>query len=116
MPPGRPPRLSRHLLRKLHIDLIRCVVDHYQLPRARSIEEMIDGIVRKVGSDLSRLVSAEGALNLDEWNEIAFELGGQARRSFDAVRAELAFRLDRVVAEFDMDERISELRDDGRAI
>jgi hypothetical protein len=116
MPPGRPPSLLRHLLRKLHVGLIRRVVDHYDLPRAKSIEEMIDGIVRRTGPDLARLVSPDGPFPLDEWNALAIELGGQARRSFEAVRGELAFRLDRVVAEFDMDERISELRDNAPAV
>jgi len=43
-------------------------------------------------------------------------MGGQARRSFEAVRDELTFRLERVVEEFDLDERISELREDARAV
>jgi hypothetical protein len=113
---GRLPSLSRHLLRKLHIDAIREVVDFYDLPRARSIEEMVDVVVRRVGLDLSRLVSPEGPFSLDFWNETAIELGGQARRSFEAVREELAFRLDRVVMEFDIDERIVDLRDDPGAV
>jgi hypothetical protein len=113
---GRLPSLSRHLLRKLHIDAIRHVVDFYDLPRARSMEEMVDLIVRRVGHDLVRLVSAEGPFPIDVWNETAIELGGQARRSFEAVREELAFRLDRVVLEFDIDEKIFDLRDDPAAI
>jgi len=116
MPPGRPPSLSRHLLRKLPIDAIRRVVDFYDLPRARSIEEMVDVIVRRVGLDLGRLVSAEGPFSLDFWNELAPELGGQARRSFEAVREELAFRLDRVVMEFDIEERVADVRDDSAAV
>ena len=36
---GRPPSLARALLRKLSINDIRELVDHYSLPRARSIEE-----------------------------------------------------------------------------
>jgi hypothetical protein len=113
---GRPPSLSRHLLRKLHIDAVRQVVDFYDLPRARSIEEMVDVIVRRVGMDLARLVSPEGPFSVDFWNEVAIELGGQARRSFEAVREELAFRLDRLVMEFDIDERIADLRKDPSAV
>src|SRR5207237_5853435 len=75
-----------------------------------------DVIVRRVGLDLARLVSPEGPFSVDFWNEIAIELGGQARRSFEAVREELAFRLDRVVMEFDIDEKIVDLRDDPAAV
>lgn len=109
----RRPGHSRNLLRKLSIERIRRLVDHFQLPRARSIEEMVDGIARRVGPDLARLVSDDGPLSAGDWNEIAIELGGQARRGFDGIREELVSRLDRVVREFDMDERISAIRDDG---
>jgi Histidine kinase-, DNA gyrase B-, and HSP90-like ATPase len=112
----RPASLSRQLLRKLRIEDVRRIVDYYDLARARSNEEMIDGIVRRVGTDLSRLVSQDGPLSIDEWNAVAYALGGQARRSFDAVRAEFARRLDRVVAEFDVDEPIVELRDNPPAV
>lgn len=74
---GRLPSLSRHLLRKLHIDAIRQVVDFYDLPRARSMEEMVDTIVRRVGLDLVRLVSAEGPFALEFWNDTAVELGAK---------------------------------------
>src|SRR5690606_33122214 len=68
------------------------------------------------GSDLVTLVSPSGPFSMDEWNEIAYSLGGQGRRSFDAVRAEFEQRLDPVVAEFDLDEKIVDLRDDPRAV
>ncbi len=116
MPPGRRPSLARQLLRKLPIDVIRGIVDAYELPRARSIEEMVEFIVRRLGPDLARLVSADGPMPLNFWNEVAIDLGGQARRSFDAVREEIAFRLDRVVTEFDIDLSIADLRDDGPAV
>lgn len=110
------PSISRRLLRKLGIDRIRRIIDHYGFARARSAEIMIDEIVRKAGRELTELVSQAGPFAIDEWNEIAYSLGGQARRSFEAVRAEFEFRLDPVVAEFDMDERLVDLREDPRAI
>lgn len=113
---GRQPSLSRVLLRRLHIDVIREIIDHYDLARARSIEEMVDAIVRRVGTDLERLVSQDGPLAVSFWNDVAIDLGGQARRSFEAVREELAFRLDRVSQEFDVEEPIVDLREDGAAI
>src|SRR5690349_8599086 len=100
MPAGRPASIARNLLRNLGIDSVRHVVDYYDLPRARSIEDMIDAIVRKVGTDLSTLVSNEGPFTLDAWNEIIDDIGGHPRRSFEAAREEIAYRLDRVVLEF----------------
>ena len=110
------PSLSRRLLRKLGIDRVRRIVDHYHFSRARSAEIMIDEIVRRTGRDLVALVSPGGPFSIDEWNDIAYLLGGQGRRSFDAVRAEFEHRLDPIVAEFDVDERIVEVRDDPRAV
>src|SRR5688572_5101603 len=115
MPPGRPPSLARNLLRNLRIDEIREIVDHYRLPRARSIEDMVETIVRKVGRDLEGLVSYDGPFMLDRWNSFALQLGGQPRRSFEGVREEFARRLDRVVNEFDMDEKLADLREDTTA-
>lgn len=113
---GRPS-VVRVLIRKLSIDDVRAVVDHYGLPRARSIEEMIDLVIRKVGRDLSKLVAQDGPFAIETWNDIAVNvLGGRARRSFEAVRDELTFRLDRVVEEFDIDERISEIRENPTAL
>jgi hypothetical protein len=77
---------------------------------------MVDFIVRKVGFDLSRLVSVDGPFSIDFWNAQSIELGGQPRRSFEAVREELAFRLDRVVLEFDIEEKIVDIREDPSAI
>lgn len=110
-----PPSLSRRLLRKLGIDRIRKIVDHYGYTRTRSIEPMIDEIVRKTGRDLSTLVSASGPFNLDQWNDIASSLGGRPRRSFEALCAEFEFCLDPVLQEFDADERIKDLRENPGA-
>lgn len=110
------PSLTRRLLRKLNIDRIRRIVDHYHFSRARSAEAMIDEIVRKTGGDLVSLVSATGPFSIEEWNEIAYSLGGQGRRSFEAVRSEFELRLDPIVAEFDLDEKLVEFREDPRAV
>jgi len=78
---------------------------------------MIDLVIRKVGRDLSKLVAQDGPFAIETWNDIAVNvLGGRARRSFEAVRDELTFRLDRVVEEFDIDERISEIRENPTAL
>jgi hypothetical protein len=52
----------------------------------------------------------------DALSSLAVELGGRARRSFEDVRSELEFRLDPVVQEFDMEERVKDLREDPRAV
>jgi Histidine kinase-, DNA gyrase B-, and HSP90-like ATPase len=116
MPPGRPARLSRRLLRVLSISDLRRVVDHYGLPRARTHEQMVAAAMTRVGSDLTSLVSHTGPLTLAEWNLIASKLGGQARRSFEDLQAELAFRLDPVAQEFDLDQSVAEVREDARAV
>jgi hypothetical protein len=113
---GRPASLTRQLLRRLHIDNIREIVDFYDLSRAKSAEDMILQIVRRVGTELDDLVSAEGPYSADQWNEIAEDLGGQARKSFEGIRAELTHRLDPVVDEFDMNESVADIREDGAAI
>lgn len=110
------PSVSRRLLRKLGIDRIRRIVDCFGYSRGRSAEVMIDEIVRKSGPELTGFVTPEGPFSIDEWNIVAVELGGRGRRSFEAVRSELEFRLDPVVQEFDMDERVKELREDPRAV
>lgn len=95
-PCGRPASLTRQLLRRLHIDRIREIVDFYELARAKSAEDMILQIIRRAGTELDELVSPEGPYTTDVWNEIAEELGGQTRKSLDGIRAELTHRLDRV--------------------
>jgi hypothetical protein len=116
MPPGRPARLSRRLLRALHIEQLREVVDFYHLPRAKTHEQMVVTSMRRVGADLTRLVSKDGPFTLQTWNEISTTLGGEARRSFEDLQAELEFRLDPVAQEFDLDERVADLRDDAREV
>ena len=116
MPPGRPARLSRRLLRVLSIGDLRRVVDHYGLPRARTHVEMVATAMTRVGSDLTSLVSNTGPLTLADWNLIATKLGGHARRSFEDLQAELAFRLDPVAQEFDLDQSVVEVREDARAV
>lgn len=116
MPPGRPARLSRRLLRVLSIGDLRRVVDHYGLPRARTHEQMVAAAMTRVGSDLTGLVSHTGPLTLADWNLIATKLGAQARRSFEDLQAELAFRLDPVAQEFDLDQSVAEVREDARAV
>lgn len=116
MPPGRPARLSRRLLRVLPIGDLRRVIDHYGLPRARTHEQMVAAAMTRVGGDLTKLVSHTGPLTLTDWNMIAAKLGGQTRRSFEDLQAELAFRLDPVAQEFDLDQTVSEVREDTRAV
>jgi hypothetical protein len=116
MPSGRPARLSRRLLRVLSIDDLRRVVDHYGLPRARTHEQMVAAAMTRVGADLKNLVSHSGPLTLADWNLVATKLGGQARRSFEDLQVELAFRLDPVAQEFDLDQSVAEVREDARAV
>ncbi len=116
MPPGRPARLSRRLLRALHIEHLRAIVDYYDLPRAKTHEQMVVAAMKRVGRDLTQLVSERGPFTLPLWNEISTALGGEPRRSFEDLRAEFEFRLDPVAQEFDLDERIAELREDSRAV
>jgi Histidine kinase-, DNA gyrase B-, and HSP90-like ATPase len=116
MPPGRPARLSRRLLRALHIEQLRAVVDYYHLPRAKTHEQMVVSAMKRVGSDLSLLVSKDGPFALQRWNEISTQLGGEARRSFEDLQAEFEFRLDPVAQEFDLDERVADIRDDHRVV
>jgi hypothetical protein len=116
MPPGRPARLSRRLLRVLSIGDLRRVVDHYGLPRARTHEQMVAAAMTRVGSDLTSLVSHTGPLSLADWNLIATKLGAQARRSFEDLQVELAFRLDPVAQEFDLDQSVAEVREDAQAV
>lgn len=116
MPPGRPARLSRRLLRVLSIGDLRRVIDHYGLPRARTHEQMVATAMTRVGADLSKLVSHAGPLTLTDWNMVAAKLGGQTRRSFEDLQAEIAFRLDPVAQEFDLDQTVAEVREDVRAV
>jgi hypothetical protein len=116
MPPGRPARLSRRLLRALHIEQLRAIIDHYHLPRAKTHEQMVVSAMKRVGPDLSVLVSRDGPFTLQIWNDISTGLGGEARRSFEDLQAELEFRLDPVAQEFDLDERITDIRDDARVV
>ena len=116
MPSGRPARLSRRLLRVLSIGDLRRVVDHYGLPRARTHEQMVAAAMTRVGTDLTNLVSHGGPLTLADWNLIATKLGGQPRRSFEELQVELAFRLDPVALEFDLDQSVAEVREDARAV
>lgn len=77
---------------------------------------MVAAAMTRVGGDLTKLVSHAGPLTLTDWNMIAAKLGGQTRRSFEDLQAELAFRLDPVAQEFDLDQTVSEVREDTRAV
>lgn len=77
---------------------------------------MVVAAMTRVGPDLTNLVSHTGPLTLADWNLVATNLGGQARRSFEDLQAELAFRLDPVAQEFDLDQTVSEVREDARAV
>ncbi len=116
MPPGRPALLSRRLLRALHIEHLRAVVDYYDLPRAKTHEQMVVAAMKRVGRDLAELVSDRGPFTLQLWNEISKGLGGETRRSFEDLQAEFEFRLDPVAQEFDLDERVADVREDSREV
>jgi len=116
MPPGRRACLSRRLLRSFSIDDLRRVADYYGLPRARTHEQMVVTAMKHVGPGLANLVSHAGPLTLGDWNLVATKLGGQPRRSFEDLQAELAFRLDPVAQEFDLEESVSDVRDDAQAV
>ncbi len=77
---------------------------------------MVAAAMARVGSDLTILVSNTGPLTLADWNLIATKLGGQSCRSFEDLQAEFAFRLDPVAQEFDLDQSVSEVREDARAV
>jgi Histidine kinase-, DNA gyrase B-, and HSP90-like ATPase len=95
---------------------LRAIIDHYDLPRAKTHEQMVVTAMKRVGGDLTQLVSDRGPFSLRQWNEISTSLGGETRRSFEDLQAEFEFRLDPVAQEFDLDERVVDLREDSRAV
>lgn len=95
---------------------LRQIIDYYDLPRAKTHEQMVVTAMKRVGHDLTQLVSDKGPFTLQLWNEISTALGGETRRSFEDLQAEFEFRLDPVAQEFDLDERAADLREDSRAV
>ncbi len=112
------PRISvtRRLLRRLVFDRVKEINEHFGQPPRKSQEEMVDQIVSQVGTDLSRLVSAEGPYPLAFWNAVAEEIGGSPRKSFEAVAAELEASLDPAFDELDQNLPVSELKGDKTAL
>ena len=84
------PKISvtRRLLRQLSFVYVKEINKHLALQPRKSKQDMIGQIVPRVGTELERLVAAEGPFSLARWNEIILDLGGAPRKSFDAAAQE----------------------------
>lgn len=112
------PKISavRRLLTSLPFQKVKHINSFLALSPRKGQKEMVGQIVHRIGTRIEALVLRDGPFSLAEWNEIAVELGGAARNSFEAVGAEIEASLDPVYDELDGETKISEVRGDKASI
>ncbi|MEZ4234405.1 MAG: hypothetical protein R3B89_34845 [Polyangiaceae bacterium] len=86
---------TRRVLELMSMDDLREAIDHYDLQRARSHDESVSRLVRKIGSSLDALVSNEGPFSLGVWQDLVEDhLNGWSRDSWAELREEIRFCLE----------------------
>lgn len=112
------PKISatRRLLLALPFQKVRLINSFLELPPRKGQKQMVGQIVQQVGTSIDALVTRNGPFSLVEWNEIAVELRGAARNSFEAVCNEIEASLDPVFYELDRDSSISDIRGDNASV
>lgn len=112
------PKLSvtRRLLRELPFPKVKLINAYLEMPPRHSKQALIAQIIRCIGPSLNTLVCADGPFSLTQWNDIAVEIGGSPRNSFESVGNELEGSLDPVYDELDGDTSISQVRDDKSSL
>jgi hypothetical protein len=94
--------VARRLLWRLRFSVAKRLSEYHEVPKRKFAEDMIDELMPKARGTISNIVSKDGPLSFDGWNEILeIEFQGSWRRSFDAITANIDFLLDPVEGRYD---------------
>jgi serine/threonine protein kinase len=70
-------------------DQLRELCDHYDVVRARALDDLMTNLLSKLGTDIEAIVNHDGPWSRDAWNDFVEAHGGRRRRSFEEVADEL---------------------------
>lgn len=110
--------IARILLESMQREDLCDIARYYQVPTRRGKKTIVDGILKKTGRSLEKIVITDpksSPVRLRVWREIIREKGGRRVNSYESARRELEFLLNPVfVSGYSPSVTVAQVRDDKK--